>query len=440
MCNCSRSPGTQELEVRPPVHALPWRLRKAVRQGRLTMQEALAVRARGLSIAQAIRRRRRAALARGTSRPASSREPWRPNAEVEEMEGETSGARISRRTAPPMRASFAAPTADAPVKPAGQPLSTRYACFPESAAYCIGWTVTEGPFGLALARFTDAACDSTFVSSVLVASPTFVAMVKELDKRYVGLGTRQLCRTNKAGASEPIPWQDEFKPDANGVLTKGPFKGRRVIEFVASKDGSYFAASGSMDSNVEWDTIAIQDHPPGKSAHAAASKAARVHHIAHETAHAFRFVTGANGPRGATRAARIHQFIQDELETRKIEAKVIAEAARAKGGEFLQGDDITGALDIDGVERSFGSGKLMMTYLEKAVLEELMIEAIRALGPTATKQQIEAIDRAVDSVPIFRHGFYDQDHASILLPPKGAAANGPRATAYGRYRLLRRAI
>jgi hypothetical protein len=87
---------------------------------------------------------------------------------------------------------------------------------------CMTPAVSTGEFGVALQRFADEHCVNSKVPVLLKQSATFMARVATLDQKYLALEGRAMCRYSSSTLGD---WWTHWAPDANGVLTKGPFLG-----------------------------------------------------------------------------------------------------------------------------------------------------------------------------------------------------------------------
>jgi len=218
---------------------------------------------------------------------------------------------------------------------------------------------------------------------LLKASPSFVKMAEKLDQRYASLweGDRDHHITE-------VP-----KLFDKGVITTGRFQGRRVLEVRSSESGSFFRPFGPF-STGSYDVIQI-DKP------AQWNLGGWVELIAHESAHAFIFAAGQNKlPLNATLKARIDESIDNEILTRKIEAKVFSEAKSSSAGKKLldQFSSTTGSFDRAVVERDFAEIGWLNTYLETFVLEDQKLEAIRA--QKLDDSTVQSLNAQVDAIPL----------------------------------------
>lgn len=313
-----------------------------------------------------------------------------------------SAARPARRHVP-VRAALGQPKTAVAPKKQPTPQQTRWPCT-ATPPRCLTPAVSTGEFGRALLWFTDEHCVHASVPKLLAKSKTFMACVVVLDRRYLALQGQALCRHSTAGGD----WMRDFAPNAGGVLTKGPFAGRRVLTTGSSRDGSLFSPAGSVDNAYPYDFIIIRlpdgIDPDGKHRTGGSTGSARVVSqwlaaIAHETVHAHNLVT-ATGAAPATSALRIAAALRDEAATRATEARILAEIAATTAGAFLKASirGLTGSTAVWRIQRDFFPGSDRRTYLEHFVLNERMLDAIRRekLKPA----DVERIDKEVDAIDL----------------------------------------
>ena len=254
--------------------------------------------------------------------------------------------------------------------------------------------VTNGEFGRTLGRIGIPPAAVT----LLRLSNKFMTMIKTLDQRYVSI------------------WQpsnsvhrllDTLDLSADGVVTKPPFKGRRVIEVKESSTGSMFEPYTLMDNRGYYDLIQIKKPDD-------ADTGRWIEVIAHETGHAFNLVNRTAPPAGKM-ADRIRAAVSEEIATRNIEATVVAEVRRtAQGGRELQGFvPNNGGTDRHVVERAFFPTPLRRTYLEHFVLTELTREAIRR--EKLDHSQIAAKNQQVATLPMnaWRSRSFSSDYSKL---------------------------
>ncbi len=98
--------------------------------------------------------------------------------------------------------------------------------------------LTSGEFGTEFKSFTDERKLPLQLVTLLRTSATFMRMARELDRHYVAFHTA------------PESWQSKWNPSGDGVLTSGPFVGRRVLAIsgLASETGNRFEQAGSPEN------------------------------------------------------------------------------------------------------------------------------------------------------------------------------------------------
>ena len=266
-----------------------------------------------------------------------------------------------------------------------------------------------------------------------------------------------MCRRSSVG-----DWPDAWAPDANGVLRKGPFSGRRVLTMLYSFTGSLFLPSNAVDNGYDYDLIVIKlpdgigpDGKPhsGGSASSAGTLVQWISAIAHETVHAHTFVT-ATGTPPTTIALRVAAAITEEATTRALEAKILSEIAATADGASLRTavKGIAGSTVAFRVQRDFFPGEDRVTYLEHFVLTERMLDAIgrEKLKPA----DIERIDKEIDAIDLTRRPLDKNltDSLPIYYDPGVPAGKTSKAgvsnkalfktiaTDYGKFRFWKRVM
>jgi len=351
-----------------------------------------------------------------------------------------SAATAAVRRHPPFRAALGEPKTAR--KQAGTSVvaaqKKRWPCEPTPPS-CRTSPVSKGEFGAALLHFTDSRCVHTSVPQLLTRSSTFMARVRTLDKQYLALEGPALCKLGSSGSS----WWDEWAPNAQGVLSKGPFAGRRVLTVFYSATGPLFMPAGSIDNEYGYDIMVVRlpdgigpDGKPhsGGSASSPLVIAQWISAIAHETTHAYNLVT-SKSPAPATIPLRVRAAIKEEGDTRRTEARILAEIYRTSVGKRLR----TVAVGMEGpadawlVQRDFFPGDLRRTYLEHFVLNERMVDAIRRERLSAS--DVARINVEVDAIEL-HHRPLDKnltDPLPIFYDPgptreKGAAGSSGTRT------------
>ena len=235
----------------------------------------------------------------------------------------------------------------------------------------------------------------------LLTSSSFTRIVRRLNKSYASAAVLE-----KAGGVM------RFKPDADGLLTTGPFAGRRTLDFNELTDGNRFVRAGSFQlsgtSLPHSDSIFIS-FPMGAivtDEGRTRAIAGFVGSIAHEAVHAFHRVSSAGSPRlPAPRDKRAQAFITEEIATRKKEKVILGEIQKkAKSPQLrslIKARAATIQLSRPAVERDFVSGS-RLTYLETFVLEDLIQASIReeGLDPLTVAQNMALVGRLVFDRPI----------------------------------------
>ena len=234
----------------------------------------------------------------------------------------------------------------------------------------------------------------------LLTSSSFTHIVRQLNKSYASAAVLE-----KAGGVI------RFKPDADGLLTRGPFAGRRTLDFNELTDGNRFVRAGSFQlsgtSLPHSDSIFIS-FPMGAivtDEGRTRAIAGFVGSIAHEAVHAFHRVSSAGPPPSAPRDKKAQAFITEEIATRKKEKVILREIQKkAKSPQLrslIKARAATIQLSRPAVERDFVSGS-RLTYLETFVLEDLIQESILkdGLEPSTVQQNMTLVARLVFDRPI----------------------------------------
>ena len=224
---------------------------------------------------------------------------------------------------------------------------------------------------------------------ILQKSLSFSRIVDRLNKEYLS-----------ALSLEPLGGINQFDPDDDGVLTTGPFSGRRSLVFSELTPGNRFLRAGSYKTQTtafpSSDFIFLK-FPAGKinsEQQRGNAIAQLVAAIAHESVHAFNRVSSGSTS-GLSRAKRAEAFITEEITTREKEKAILKQLLSLKSGgkgllEILEKDtkskglrkqieNRVGAINLSRpeVERDFVSGT-QLTYLETFVIEDLLQQSIRA--------------------------------------------------------------
>jgi hypothetical protein len=199
-------------------------------------------------------------------------------------------------------------------------------------------------------------------------------IVNALDKHYVAFG----------GLSRVEGWRHRWQPDPDGVLTKGPFSGRRVVWIRADSHGSYFRRAGF---GQDTDQIRIQDDAAANvdGARKPDSPEDFVQRVAHETVHVFHRVREKPPKTGAPLADIVDRQVREEIQTREEERTILDEIGREvkKTDPVASKSLLKAAKNIETargvVERDFVviDGK-QTTYLERFVLDHLIASSFPA--------------------------------------------------------------
>jgi hypothetical protein len=235
----------------------------------------------------------------------------------------------------------------------------------------------------------------------LLTSSSFTRIVRRLNRSYASTAVLE-----KAGGVI------RFKPDADGLLTTGPFAGRRTLDFSELTDGNRFVRAGSFQLSGaslphSSDSIFISLGMGAIVTDEGRTRAiARfVGSIAHEAVHAFHRVSSAGLPRSAPRDKKAQAFITEEIATRNKEKVILREIQKKAKSPHLRSlikaRAATIQLSRPAVERDFVSGS-RLTYLETFVLEDLIQESILKEGllPLTVAQNMALVGRLVFDRPI----------------------------------------
>ncbi|MGH9883858.1 MAG: hypothetical protein ACRD6N_20740 [Pyrinomonadaceae bacterium] len=248
-------------------------------------------------------------------------------------------------------------------------------------------------------------------NQVLQKSPSFTRIVDRLNKEYLSA-----LRLEKLGGV------NQFDPDDDGVLTTGPFSGRRSL-FFSTSTGNRFLTTGSYQTQTT--AFPLSDFiflrfPVGEvtsEKQRGEAIAPLVASIAHETVHAFNRVTAVSTSGSSlSRADRAAAFIDEEIRTREKEKAILKELLSLKAGvleklekdtkskglrEQIENHIGTMKLSRPEVERDFLSGT-DLTYLETFVIEDLIKQSIRVekLESQTIQNNIKSVDGLVFTAPI----------------------------------------
>jgi hypothetical protein len=251
------------------------------------------------------------------------------------------------------------------------------------------FVVSTNEYGDALAWYAKEFDVSDDVFRWLKQSPTYMAVVKKLGKKYVHYKIKK----------KPVFVSDAWGMNAEGVFTKGTYKGRRFFDVEYSSNGTYFAPYGSPDNSIGSDVIYLEPPDPHRQrgAYTLDENGRWVELIAHESVHAFRRVSGLRRS-GKTAGDRIQSGIDDEIATRKAEGKIVGEI-RKKSKKFRKYTPTTGSTDRWAVERDFFPGQQKRTYLEHFVLSE----RLQAAWAPLSGDEVDADDKLVARIDLGKH-------------------------------------
>jgi|GEM_PF-3790210 len=241
--------------------------------------------------------------------------------------------------------------------------------------------ITGGQYGTELDIFsTESTQVPNRVFTLLKHSPTFMKIAATMDAHYVSHSSKRT----------PTNWDSQWGVN-NGVISKGPFTGRRMLAIWQNTTGSSFSPTGSLENDFGYDLIRLK---APESSNQDQIVGEWIETIAHETTHAFNMVTNGK-PAGTTEVARITAAITDEVNTRATEAKVATEATKGR----LKGFTPTkSSQDPAQVQRDMFPSELRRTYLEQFVLSELINKAIAR--ESLSSSNIETHNAWVDRLPL----------------------------------------
>ena len=294
--------------------------------------------------------------------------------------------------------------------------------------------VSNGEFGNALALFARNAGLPNAVPWLLKQSAAFNGIVKALDGKYVHLD----------GSTVPVSWGSDWSPDADGVLTKGPQVGRRMVLVRISVQGTSFAPWASPDASHSADTILIET--PSSRLSEFDRRGLWLERIVHESIHAHRHVLGLRRS-GSNPAARIRAAIDDEIATRTEEGAIVNDL-RTRFPNFGRYQPTTGSVVPAEVERDFFSSALRLSYLEHFVLGERMQEALRRLRAVFrpnkrslnVEAEISAYNTFVDRIPLEKRPLATYLVADPIFTRPDRDQPARFLHDYPRLRLIRRVI
>lgn len=219
--------------------------------------------------------------------------------------------------------------------------------------------VTPRGFGRALEEYTNIHAIPDAVVGLLRRSASFMQTAQILDAHFV-------WRTDS------FNWESRNQPlqyDANQRITNGPptIQGKREFMVVGGASGAAFLPFGAPGNILSGDIILLNP----------TDDADFLRSIAHEAAHAQRFVT-QSGPAPATLAAAVAAGLQEEVDVRLAEQQVVGEIARLPAARGMRFGAAPTTVPAE-VERQFSPG-LGLTYLESFFFDFRLRETQTAEG------------------------------------------------------------
>lgn len=228
-------------------------------------------------------------------------------------------------------------------------------------------SLTGGGFGRALELFTDLwrVQDSTI--RLLQSSRTFMGLARTLDRNYVA-------------RADSAPFNPDY--DANGRIS-GPayvprrMLGKRELDFL--RDSPAFIPYESPDNRLSADLIQISR----------LDRNGFIAEMAHETTHAAHFV-GAAAPTPRSLIAEVQAGIQEEIDTRASEARILGEiphrAVRAEAAHAGSRDpaiverEITPAIGLTYLELNFFARRLRDAQAADGISDDRAAEIRRTIS------------------------------------------------------------
>jgi hypothetical protein len=256
--------------------------------------------------------------------------------------------------------------------------------------------ISEGGFGKALEEFTKhfgkTANDAI---PLLKKSPTFMKLVANLDKHYVWASDPKFDVSDKSTPSKlETSLASKLELDPKGRVVKpSSSAGMRALHVVAGGPAPSFQTFDTPGNNTGGDAIFLE---------VGLDTLGIVQELAHEATHAAAFV-GAGPPKAQTLVEEIKAGIQDEIDTRKSEEKILKEIEKfePKAKANVAG---VGSTDEAQVQRDV-SPAFNLTYLELFFFARELRDAQADEGlDDAEAQKIrEDIDKSPTLMaPVFR--------------------------------------
>jgi hypothetical protein len=213
--------------------------------------------------------------------------------------------------------------------------------------------------------------------NLLRRSSAFIQLAARVDQRVVAAGN----------PNDPISHLATYTDldEHTGHVISGPHKGKWRLEF-DNGVGHRFIPGGSPDSVRIGHTINV-DRPEATTGEA---RGTFVEGMVHETLHLEASLYDRFKPAGTTLGAKLDAFFSEEIWVRQQTLKVMNEVTRGQPKD-LQKDTpyvlATPPMARRDVEIDFPSGEERLTYLETAVFDALLSEAIAVEGLASSDVQ-----------------------------------------------------
>lgn len=253
--------------------------------------------------------------------------------------------------------------------------------------------LTNGQFGLAMQKYQRDIGVPDRPLRLIRRSSLFMNMLRTLDRHYVSLHEPSLPSYFETGADGKLT-NDR---DSNG---RWAGSNRRVIHLWSSGVDESNAFEPASRSTYPYDVMWLHDIfyytqlPPTDQL---TQDGTFIEALAHETTHAHNLVTGTGhgsaGP-NPTLAASIAASVQEEIQTRQQEARVMSQVQR--GGRLRGFRPSTGSTSSRDVQRSLVSGTPRRTYLEMFFFANKLLSTGRSLSD----DQASSLERTVERIPL----------------------------------------
>jgi len=250
--------------------------------------------------------------------------------------------------------------------------------------------LTGGAFDRAL----DNANIGDAVIKRLKKSAAFMKIVRTLDDKYVWLNDPR--------------FHSPTEQVVHGVVTTGPFRGRRILYIQGGAAAGSFTPFDSPDAVIGSDLIKVNGGGTDLEV---------LRSIAHEATHAFHTVTGSPPP--ADVDASIQAGVTEEIETRKSEVGIAKDAfpARSAQRQTVDQDVAGGYISRPLVERDIAPD-IGLTYLEASAFGALLAEAQRTenLSDDQAAEIRKQIDKGPKKLPTKKtpQGFNDPSGYALM--------------------------